>query len=202
MIACSSRQIVMGKQSSLGPIDPQIRDIPAQGVLDEFTRALTEIKKDADAIQVWRWIISQYHPTFLGQCQQAIDWTQDFVRAQLKKVMFEGDPEADKKAEKIVTGLSDTETHKSHDRHIPIAKCEELGLKILRLEEDKKLQDLVLTIHHCYSHALMNTPAFKIIENHKGAAFMKHQQAPALPIQLLQQLQRPPQQPPPQRPTN
>ncbi len=199
MIACSSREIVMGKQSSLGPIDPQIRDIPAQGVLDEFKRALDEIKKDTDAINVWRWIISQYHPTFLGQCQQALDWTQKFVGDQLRDVMFEGAPDADAKAQKVVAGLSDTGTHKSHERHIPIAKCLELGLNVTPLEKDEKLQDLVLTIHHCYSHALMNTPTFKIIENHTGAAFMKSQQAPALPIQFLQQLQRPPQ-PPPQAP--
>lgn len=201
MIACSSREIIMGKQSSLGPIDPQIRDIPAEGVLDEFKRALEEIKKDIDAINTWRWIIQQYHPTFLGQCQQAIDWTQKFVGDQLREVMFEGDPDADAKAQKIVAGLSDRDTHKSHERHIPIAKCSELGLNVTALEMDEKLQDLVLSVHHCYSHALMNTATFKIIENHTGAAFIKTQQAPSMPIQLLQQLQQlPPQFPPGKKP--
>lgn len=33
MIACSSKQIIMGKQSSLGPIDPQTGGIPAHGVI-------------------------------------------------------------------------------------------------------------------------------------------------------------------------
>jgi ClpP class serine protease len=41
MIACSSREIIMGKQSSLGPIDPQLRGIPAQGVISEFRQALS-----------------------------------------------------------------------------------------------------------------------------------------------------------------
>jgi ClpP class serine protease len=36
MIACAAKSIVLGKQSSLGPIDPQIGGVPAQGVLDEF----------------------------------------------------------------------------------------------------------------------------------------------------------------------
>lgn len=44
MIACSSREIILGKQSSLGPIDPQIRNLAAQGVLNEFKKALMEIK--------------------------------------------------------------------------------------------------------------------------------------------------------------
>lgn len=194
MIACSSREIIMGKQSSLGPIDPQIRDLAAQGVLNEFKKALAEIKEDPDSVQVWRWIIQQYHPTFLGQCKQAIDWTKKFVGDQLREVMFEGDEDASQKSDRIVEALSDADVHKSHDRHIPIAKCKELGLKVRALEDDKELQDLVLTVHHCYNHVLMNTGATKIIENHKGAAFVKSQQMMMqLPPQLLQQL--PPQPP-------
>jgi hypothetical protein len=36
----------MGKPSNLGPIDPQIGAIPAHGVLEEFRRAVEEIKAD------------------------------------------------------------------------------------------------------------------------------------------------------------
>lgn len=43
------------------------------------------------------------------------------------------------------------------------------------MENDPALQDLVLTVHHCYMHILMNTPAFKVIENHLGAALIKQQ---------------------------
>ena len=175
MIACSSREIILGKQSSLGPIDPQLRDLPAQGVLNEFKQALEEIRQDPNAIQVWRCILQQYHPTFLGQCQQAIDWTKAFVANQLRDVMFEGDPQAAQKSQLIVDALSDGDEHKSHERHIPIAKCRDLGLKVTALEDDDKLQDLVLTVHHCYMFVLMNTGTFKIIENHMGAAFSKQQ---------------------------
>jgi len=48
-------------------------------------------------------------------------------------------------------------------------------LKVVALEDDNDLQELVLTVHHCYMFALMNTGTFKIIENHKGAAFAKQQ---------------------------
>jgi hypothetical protein len=175
MIACSSREIILGKQSSLGPIDPQLRGIPAQGVIDEFKKALDEYKLDHDSLQVWQYILSQYRPTFLGQCNQAIQWTESFVTDQLKAVMFNGDPEAEIKAKRIVDFLKDTEEHKAHDRHIPMAKCIEIGLNIRKLEDDSRLQDLVLTVHHCYMHALMNSPAFKIIENYRGSAFIKMQ---------------------------
>ena len=44
------------------------------------------------------------------------------------------------------------------------------------IEGDPQLQDLILTVHHCYMHILMNTPAFKVIENHSGTAFIKQAQ--------------------------
>lgn len=173
MIACSSKEIVLGKQSSLGPIDPQFRGIPAQGVINEFKRALEDYKQDADSLKIWQSILQQYRPTFLGQCQQAIEWTKSFVTEQLRTVMFAGQRDADGRAARIVDALSDTDVHKAHERHIPMAKCLDLGLKIRKLEDEPKLQDLVLTVHHCYMHALMNTPAFKIIENHLGTGFVK-----------------------------
>ncbi|HUQ94785.1 MAG TPA: hypothetical protein VM120_24105 [Bryobacteraceae bacterium] len=124
---------------------------------------------------IWRNIIQQYKPTFLGQCQQAIDWTNTFVTDQLKSVMFNGDPEAQAKADKIVQLLRDADEHKAHARHIPASKCIEMGLRVKMMEEDNKLQDLILTLHHCYMHTLMNSPAYKIIENHLGTAFIKNQ---------------------------
>ena len=39
MIACCCRSILLAKHSSLGPIDPQLRGIPAAGVIEEFDRA-------------------------------------------------------------------------------------------------------------------------------------------------------------------
>lgn len=50
-----------------------------------------------------------------------------------------------------------------------------MGLNVIELEADKELQDLVLTVHHCYMHSLMNTPAYKLIENQNGIAFVKNQ---------------------------
>ncbi len=49
-LACKS--IVMGKQSSLGPIDPQLDGIPTHGIIEEFNRAYEECKSDPDKIPV------------------------------------------------------------------------------------------------------------------------------------------------------
>ena len=87
--------------------------------------------------------------------------------------MFEGSPNGKKKAQKATKALSNYPENKSHDRHFDIDDCEDMGLAIKRLESDPAMQDLVLTVHHCYLHVLMNTTAFKIIENHTGVALVK-----------------------------
>lgn len=89
--------------------------------------------------------------------------------------MFKGETDADAKVAKIVANLSDHSAHKSHDRHINIDVCQnDLGLKVTRLEGmDKKMQDLVLTVHHAYMHTFSQSTAIKIIENHNGIAMVQ-----------------------------
>lgn len=172
MLACSCKSIVMGKQSNLGPVDPQIRGIAAYGVIEEFERAYKEIKEDSGKILVWRPVLEQYHPTFLLRCENAIKWSNEFVKQQLLDVMFYKKKSKTKKVDAIMRNITDYA--KGHDRHIHLDECEKMGLVVERLEDDPDLQDLVLSVHHCYMHTLMNSAVYKIIENHMGAALMKH----------------------------
>ena len=175
MLACSCKNIVMGKHSNLGPIDPHFGGIPAHGVLAEFKRACEEVKSDQAKAIIWAQIISKYHPTFLGQCENAIAWSENFVREQLKNVMFKGEKDAQKKASDITTKLGNFQDNKTHAHHIHIDEYKKMGLKVTELEADQELQDLILTVHHCYMHSLTNTSAYKLIENQNGIAFVKQQ---------------------------
>jgi hypothetical protein len=171
-------EIWMGKQSNLGPIDPHLRGIPAYGVTEEFRRAIAEIKKDPRLIAIWQQIIGQYRPTFLGQCENAIKWSNEFVEQQLEEGMFAGLPDRKRKAKKVTRALSDYAKNKSHERHFDAEECEQMGLVVKHLEDDSTMQDLVLTVHHCYMNVLMNSTAFKVIENHNGVALVKNIQVP------------------------
>lgn len=173
MIACSCKEIWMAKHSNLGPIDPHLGGIPAYGVIGEFKRACKEVKSDPTKIPMWQSIIGQYRPTFLSRCENAIKLSNDFVEAQLASGMFKGERNAKKKAAAVVRKLTDYSGNKAHDRHINIEECESFGLKIKKIEENSEHQDLLLTVHHCFMHSLMNTPTFKMIENHLGVAFVK-----------------------------
>lgn len=195
MIACSCEEIIMGAHSSLGPIDPQIQGRPAYGILHEFRKALKEIKADPAAVHIWRPILSQYEPTLLTECENAIKWSNDFVTRQLKSVMFrkESRKNATDKAKKIVKALTDFRKNGSHSRHIEYEECAKMGLTVRSLEKDfnDEFQDLVLTVHHCFMHTLMNTPSFKLIENQIGATFVKMQLMVGAPQQIIQQQPQP-----------
>lgn len=175
MIACACKVILMGKHSSLGPIDPQIGGmLPAKGILEEFEEAAKEISHDPSRLDVWRLIIEQYNPTLLGNCKRAINLAEEIVTQWLRSGMFAGERKAKKKSGNIVASLLDLDRNKIHSRHLPLASCMELGLKITRLEEDDTLQDLVLTVHHAYMLAFENTNAIKIVENHNGKALITY----------------------------
>ena len=62
-----------------------------------------------------------------------------------------------------------------------------MGLKVEKIETDPEFQDLLLTVHHCFMHALMNTPSFKITENHLGIALVKQQQVQVQPQLVIGQ---------------
>lgn len=173
MIACCCREILMARHSNLGPIDPHVRGLPAQGIIDEFRRACREVKRDPSKVPLWQAIVSQYEPTLLTRCDNAILWSNDFVAEQLRKVMFRDEPEAEKLAKKVVKTLADFRANRTHERHIHFDDCKKMGLRVSLIEDDQKLQDLVLTVHHCFMHSLTNTNSYKMIENHMGAAFVK-----------------------------
>lgn len=173
MIACSCSEIIMGKQSSLGPIDPQLFGLPAHGVLEEFEQAHSEIQKDASKIPVWQPIIAKYTPTMIGECRKAIDWSEEIVYDWLISGMLKDDPKQDITAAKIVKELGNHSITKAHARHISPAKCKDIGLNISMMEENQKLQDAILSVHHSCIHSLSTTSAAKIIENHQGKAFIQ-----------------------------
>ncbi|MCY4039696.1 MAG: S49 family peptidase [Gammaproteobacteria bacterium] len=173
MIACAAREILMGKQSSLGPIDPQFSGIPAHGVVEEFARAKMEIEQSAAAIPVWQPIIAKYPPAFVGECEKAIAWSNEMTKEWLSSGMFAGDKSAGKKIAVILEELGDHALTKSHARHLPMIKCREMGLKISALEDNQELQDAVLSVHHACMLTLSQTQAVKIIENQQGTAFIK-----------------------------
>lgn len=172
MIACCAKEIIMGKHSNLGPIDPQYGMYRAHGIIEEFNSIKQEFTTNPNASLAWGPILSKYTPTLIGECQKAIDWSNGLVEQWLTENMFSKDPAAVDKAKAIVDYIGSHALTKSHSRHLHMKDLQNLGLKITELENDAALQDLVLSIHHSTIITFGSTKAAKIIENQNGISFI------------------------------
>jgi hypothetical protein len=189
MIACSADEIIMGKHSFIGPIDPQMivpvptgltatwRMIPAQAIEDQFEMAKEQCK-DAGNLASWYPILPMYGPALLKECEIAKKLSKKLVKEWLVKYMFASDSNRTAKAERIASFLLSHKTHLSHGRHIDRETARSKGLKIIDLEADPKFQDLVLSVFHATSLTFQNTGAVKIIENQIGKAYIKQEIPP------------------------
>jgi len=175
MVACACSSIFMGRESSLGPIDPQLNGVSAHGVIEEFEQARKDMAAPdhREAVPLWQPIIAKYPPTFIGDCVKAVTWSRSLVKSWLESGMFAGGGLKDTDFERILEGLENHALTLAHDRHLSAADCRRLGLKILSLEENPALQDAVLSLHHACMVTFMGTAAVKIIENHSGTAFIQ-----------------------------
>lgn len=171
MMALACREIMMGKQSNLGPIDPQMGGVACQAVLDEFELAKSEIRYNPHSAILWQAIISKYHPTFLIACQQSIDWASKIAKDALINNMHRDSTE---KIGKILNVFANHSIQKSHNRHISVNECKDAGLKIVDMESDHDLQDAILTAHHAFMHTFMLSNSIKIVENHIGTAYVEN----------------------------
>ena len=196
MMVLSCDEILMGAHSQLGPIDPQFtvntpegqRSSPAQAIIDQFELAKRECKDPAN-LAAWLPILRSLAPGLVAQCSHAIDRAKEFVADQLSTHMLSGDKNT---AQKIAEWFADFPRFKSHGRPVRIEDVESQKLRVKHLEDDDKLQDLVLSVHHATRLTFGRTPATKLIENHHGRAFIEQASfQPSQPIGIA--IPNPPQ---------
>ena len=207
MIALGCDEIVLGLHSELGPIDPQIlvpvpegqRFAPAHAILRDFERAKREIGNNVAVLPTWTPILRGYSGGLIEFCNQQIRLAQDIVAGWLETYMLSHpDVEVEDKAARVreISGYFGSEAaydrYRTHGRPIRIEELEEIeGLRVLRLEEDDRLQDAVLSIYHALD-ITFGGPAIKIVENHRGRRKVRLAQQIVVGAQL-------PQPPPPEQ---
>ncbi len=201
MLACSGDVVALGKHSFLGPIDPQILIrspvggqmifVPAQAIKDQFDKAVIECR-DPKKLPAWIPMLQQYGPHLLITCDDVSSVSESLVTDWLKRWMFKKDRDKDTKAKKIAAWLANHGEWKTHGRHIPRRRLEQMGLRVEHLEQDSEFQDAVLSVFHATLHTFGFSPAAKIIENHLGNAFVKVWQMPMMLPPGLQLAPAPP----------
>ena len=176
MLACAADEIVMGRQSAIGPIDPQLTfptqngpvTIPAQALLDEFELAKKEVVSNPGVAVLWLGKLKDYPPGIIQIANDTVNLAKEKVSHWLQTYMFASDADAAEKAKKIAEWLGDAHLHKTHGHPISFDEASQHGLKVKRLEGDSELQELVLSVYHATTVTFEVTGCIRFIENHLG----------------------------------
>jgi ATP-dependent protease ClpP protease subunit len=179
MLACACDEIVMGKQSAIGPIDPQITfptpmglfTAPAQSLLSEFEQAKAEVIANPNVAPIWVNKLKNLPHGILDICKNTTALSIEKVELWLGSYMFKNDPDSKEKAKEVALWLGTADNHKTHGRPIPLNIAKAKGLKIVELESDHIFQDKVLSVFHSSIVTIEVTNCIKIIENQNGKGY-------------------------------
>jgi hypothetical protein len=182
MISLASDCIVMGKQSQLGPIDPQMpiggTYVSASSIVDLFERAKADIigpDGSLHAAHVWAPILQAMGPAVLQEASYAIQYSEEMVARWLQKYMMASKgPRAAAEASRIAKHFNATATHKSHGRRIDRDEARDQGVNIEELEASQDLQETVLTAYHLATIIFEKTPAAKALISDAGGLWIKN----------------------------
>ena len=183
MISLSANSIVMGRQSQLGPTDPQIplptqgRFVSARAIVEQFDDAKKDIVPpdgDLNRAYVWAPVLQSLGPGLLQEAKNALSYGESMVAGWLEDRMFGGELEAKERGIKAAAHFNDATTHKSHGRRIDRTEARSHGLIVEDLEDNQGLQDSVLTSYHLTTILFEQTPSAKILYTNFGRTWLKN----------------------------
>ena len=84
MIALGCDRIMMGRQSQLGPTDPQLivgnRPFSAHSIVEQFEEAKTQISANPVLAHAWAPVLRSFGPALLQEARKSISYGQTLVR--------------------------------------------------------------------------------------------------------------------------
>jgi hypothetical protein len=178
MIACAADEIVLGRQSALGPVDPQFQlpagAMPAHAIIEEFETALDDVQKNPTKAAFWVSRLSNIPHGQYVVAKTVLARAEELVSEWLLNYMHLSD-EISKEAARWFA----SKEHRVHGKPLMFDEIKQKGLNVHRLEDDNNLQDLVLSIFHATMVTFDITGCIKFTENHKGKGFFQ-----TMPIQF------------------
>jgi hypothetical protein len=201
MMALSADEVLMGAHSQIGPIDPQLtiptpsgpRSASAQAIKDQFQMARLQCQ-DPKNLAAWTPILKDYSPGLLATCDHAAQRAQQIVEGALAKYMLASADDPARAAKDAAAWFGNAAEFKSHGRPVRRDEARDHGIIVNDLEDDDDLQDLVLSVHHAAMLTLAHTGAVKLIESHRGRAWVQQVQQQVIAIPASGQGGRQPQQ--------
>lgn len=178
MISLAADRIFMGRQSQLGPIDPQIplggRTVSARAIVDQFDVARQEILSNKNAAHLWAPVLQPAGPSLLQEAQNALDYGERMVARWMEAGMFRALQDPRGCAEAAARHFNDASVHKSHGRRIDRDEARNQGVVVEDLESSQDLQDAVLTAYHSVTILFEKTQCLKILLSDADRRWVKN----------------------------
>ncbi len=179
MIALGCDRIVMGRQSQLGPTDPQLivgsRPFSAHSIVEQFEEAKGEISGNPALAHAWAPVLRSFGPALLQEARKSLSYGETLVQGWLQKYMFSERPDPGASASAVAAHFGGSQ-HGSHGRRIDRDEAKQQSLEIIDLEDDQGLQEEVLTLYHLSTIAFEMGPAVKSVISSNGRLWIKSMQ--------------------------
>ncbi len=197
MIALSSNKLIMGRQSQIGQIDPQIPVnggmMPATAIIQQFDKARQEIIENPKTALAWNPILKSMGPALIETCEEALRYSKRIVSDYLNNYMLVDIDNKKEVCKNIVDVLSHGDNDKNnHSRRIDRNEARELGIIVEDLENNQSLQDAALSLYHLFTLIFETTGVAKVITSSTGKRWVKSipQVQPNM-MPIIQQVKRP-----------
>lgn len=189
IMVLSGNPILMTETGSLGPIDAQVRIGRFVVSAYDYIEWTNEKRKEAQDTRKLNpfdaTMVAQISPGELSGLYNALKYAEDLVVNWLVNYKFKDwvitetreipvtDEMKKKRADEIATELINHARWRSHGRSIKIGDLEELGLKIIRIDDDAKLSDIVYRIQTVCRLLFSTTNTYKIFATEREKIFRR-----------------------------
>ena len=130
MIALGCDRIIMGRQSQLGPTDPQLifdkRSYSAHSIVEQFKDAKEEIARNTDLAHAWAPVLRSFGPALLQEARKSLAYGRSLVQSWLQEYMFADHDDPAASAARVADYFS-SQKHGSHGRRISREEAKETG---------------------------------------------------------------------------
>lgn len=177
MVALGCDRIIMGRQSQLGPTDPQLvvgqRPYSAHSIVSQFDQAKGQIVENPLTAHAWAPVLRAFGPALLEEARRSIEYTQILVESWLKCYMFRDRDNSAELAKNVASHFGGP-GHRSHGRRIGRREARGQHLNVVDLEECQDFQEAVLTLYHLATIAFEQGPALKTVLSSNGRMWVKN----------------------------
>jgi hypothetical protein len=187
IIAISGDEILMTETGSLGPIDAQMKIgrsiVSAYDYIEWIENKKEEAEKQGALNPFDATMVAQISPGELGSVFHALKFAEDLVIDWLMRYKFKNwtvtemrkqpvtETMKKKRAEEIAKELTNHSKWRSHGRSIKIDDLESIGLKVIKIDENQKLADIVYRIQTICRLLFETTTSFKIFATQDNKIF-------------------------------